>query len=92
MENKNKVEIRDIIERFTEGFNANNLDMVMEFFAEDAIYVELNGKENRGKADIRKAFEPQFNGYYGKMLFHHKDFFYDAEEGKALFNWWYSWN
>jgi len=31
----------------------------------DAIYDEFNGKVNRGKAEIRAAFEPQFRGAHG---------------------------
>lgn len=62
----------------------------MEYFAQDAVYVEYNGRVNMGKDAIRKAFEPQFNGCFGKMTFHDKDFFYDAASRKALFNWWCS--
>ena len=42
--------------RFTECFNANDLDGVMDLMAEDAVYEEFTGVINRGKAAIRAAF------------------------------------
>ena len=59
----------------------------MEFFAEDAVYVEFNGKENHGKKNIREAFEPQFRGDFGPVRFHAEDFFADEEAGRALARW-----
>jgi len=52
----------DLARHFVDGFNRNDLDSVMSFFADDAIYDEFNGKRNVGKAAIRAAFEPQFTG------------------------------
>jgi hypothetical protein len=59
--------IRETLERFVEGFNVNDLDQVMTFFAEEALY-RVGDKEHRGKPAIRKAFEPQFRGVYGNRL------------------------
>ena len=83
-----KDEIKDTIERFTEGFNRDDLDDVMEFFTEDAVYVEFTGKVNREKKEIRKAFEPQFRGDFGAVRFHDKDFVIDEKAQAAVFNWW----
>ena len=47
---------------FTEAFNREDIDEVMSYFAEDAIYDEFNGVRSVGLAAIRKAFEPQFAG------------------------------
>ena len=88
MSELNKSQIEDLINRFTDGFNRDDLDFVMEFFTEDATYVEFNGKQNHGKHEIREAFEPQFRGDFGKMRFKDKEFFIDEQSGKALFNWW----
>ena len=79
--------LRDLVIRFTEAFNRDDLDGVMSFMAEDAVYDEFNGTLNRGKAAIREAFVPQFRGDYGKLRFHTEDLFVDAASGKALIRW-----
>ena len=79
--------LADLIVRFTECFNANDLDGVMALMAEDAVYEEFTGVINRGKAAIRAAFVPQFRGDFGKMRFETEDLFVDAESGKALIRW-----
>jgi ketosteroid isomerase-like protein len=79
--------IEELYGRIADAFNRGDLDAVMDFFAEDALYIEFNGTENRGKAQIRSAFEPQFRGDFGKVLFHHGDFFFDEHAGKALSSW-----
>ena len=43
----------DLVVRFTDAFNTNDLDGVMAFMAEDAVYDEFTGAVNRGKAAIR---------------------------------------
>ena len=63
-------ELADLVIQFTEAFNRDDLDGVMSFMAEDAVYDEFNGTINRGTAAIRVAFEPQFRGDYGKLRFH----------------------
>ena len=73
--------------QFTEAFNREDLDGVMSFMAEDAVYDEFNGTRNQGAAAIRAAFEPQFRGDYGKLRFHTEDLFVDAPAGKALIRW-----
>ena len=72
---------------FTEAFNRNDLDGVMAFFAEDAVYDELNGTTSRGLDAIRAAFVPQFRGDYGAIRFDEQDVVIDAEAGKSLIRW-----
>ena len=75
---------------FTEAFNREDLDKMMGYFAEDAIYDEFNGTRNVGRAAIRRAFEPQFAGAFGRMRFHTEDMFLDVvagDTGKALIRW-----
>ena len=72
---------------FTDAFNRDDLDGVMSFMADDAIYDEFNGTVNRGAAAIRAAFVPQFRGDHGKLRFHTEDLFVDADAGKALIRW-----
>jgi ketosteroid isomerase-like protein len=82
-----RAQLEDLVIRFTEAFNQDDLDGVMAFMADEAIYDEFNGKSNRGKAAIREAFVPQFRGDYGVLRFHTEDLFVDAEAGKALIRW-----
>ncbi len=76
-----------LVTEFTEAFNREDIDEVMSYFAEDAVYDEFNGVRNVGKEAIRKAFEPQFAGAFGRMRFHTEDMFLDVEAGKAMIRW-----
>ena len=76
-----------LVVAFTDAFNRDDLDGVMSFMADDAVYDEFNGTVNRGVAAIRDAFVPQFRGDYGKLRFHTEDLFVDAAAGKALIRW-----
>lgn len=83
----NRDELVDMTRRFLEAFNREDLDAVMEFFADDAIYDEFNGRRNIGKAAIRAAFTPQFTGAFGTMRFLDEDLFADAASGKVMASW-----
>jgi len=80
-------QLEDLVVRFTEAFNHDDLDGGMSFIAEDAIYDEFNGKLNRGKQSIREAFVPQFRGDYGRIRFQTEDLFVDPDSDKALISW-----
>ena len=79
--------LASLVIRFTDAFNQNDLEGVMAFMAEDAVYEESTGAIRRGKAAIRAAFVPQFRGDFGKMRFETEDLFVDAAAGKALIRW-----
>ena len=72
---------------FTEAFNREDIDEVMSYFAEGAIYDEFNDIRHVGTDAIRAAFVPQFAGKYGRMRFHIEDLFLDVEGSKALIRW-----
>ena len=80
-------ELTDLVTRFTDAFNRDDLDAVMTFFADDAVYDEFDGKRSRGKAAIRAAFEPQFLGAFGRIRFEAEDLFVDPVSGKGLIRW-----
>ena len=82
-----RARLEDLVLRLTEAFNQNDLEGVMSFLAEDAVYEEFTGTINCGHAAIRAAFVPQFRGDFGKMRFESEDLFVDAETGKALIRW-----
>ena len=79
--------LADLVVRFTEAFNQNDLEGVLALMTEDAVYEEFTGTISRGKPAIRAAFEPQFRGDFGKMRFETEDLFVDATTGKALIRW-----
>jgi uncharacterized protein (TIGR02246 family) len=83
----NREELVATTQRFLDAFNREDLDAVMEFFADDGIYDEFNGRRNVGKAAIRAAFVPQFTGAYGTMRFLDEDLFADAATGKVMASW-----
>lgn len=79
--------LEKLVVEFTDAFNRDDLDAVMDAFAEDGIYDEFNGARHRGKAAIRAAFEPQFNGAFGTVRFKTEDLIVDAATGKAMISW-----
>jgi uncharacterized protein (TIGR02246 family) len=83
----NREELIEITQRFLDAFNREDLDAVMEFFADDGLYDEFNGRRNVGKAAIRAAFVPQFTGVFGTMRFLDEDLFVDAAAGKVMASW-----
>ncbi|MDP6352361.1 MAG: nuclear transport factor 2 family protein [Alphaproteobacteria bacterium] len=72
---------------FTDAFNRDDLEAVMGYFADDAVYDEYNGARWEGKAAIREAFAAMFRGEFGRIRFHTEDFFCDPDSGKALIRW-----
>lgn len=80
-------ELNAITLKFLDAFNRNDLDDVMSYFTDDVTYEELHGKINEGKSAVREAFEPQFDGKFGKMEFVEDDTFIDPEAGKVMSSW-----
>ena len=80
-------ELYAITLKFLDAFNRNDLDDVMSYFTDDAAYEELDGNISEGKAAIRAAFEPQFDGKYGRMEFVEDDTLIDPRAGKIMSSW-----
>lgn len=72
---------------FTDGFNRDDLDAVMSFFADDAVYDEFDGRRSVGLDAIRATFVPQFRGDFGRIRFHEEDLFVDPAAGRTLISW-----
>lgn len=87
MSNDPRAMLEKLVVDFTEAFNREDIDDVMSYFADDAIYDEFNDIRHVGTDAIRAAFVPQFAGKYGRMRFHTEDLFLDVESGKALIRW-----
>jgi len=79
--------IGDVVERFVAGFNNNDLDAVMSFFADDAEYQPGDGSVHRGSAAIRAAFAPQFAQAFGSMRFDVQDQVIDEPGRRAALRW-----
>ena len=79
---KPATQIVETINKYMDAFNANDLDTVMTCFSDDAIYQPGDGQTHKGKAEIRAAFEPQFNWAYGAMRFDELDRIIDVENRK----------
>ncbi|MGH3726965.1 MAG: YybH family protein [Mycobacterium sp.] len=75
------------LDRFVAAFNTNDLDIVMEHFADDAEYLPGDGSRHVGTAAIRREFEPQFDGVYGAMTFDEHDRLVDEGARKAAIRW-----
>jgi ketosteroid isomerase-like protein len=45
--------LAELVIQFTEAFNRDDLDGVMSFMADDAVYDEFTGTINRGAAALR---------------------------------------
>ncbi len=70
------------ITKYWKAFNANDLDSVMKCFSDNAVYQPGDGKTHKGKAEIRAAFEPQFDYAFGAMRFDELDRVIDFENRK----------
>jgi uncharacterized protein (TIGR02246 family) len=79
--------LEDLVLRFTEAFNRDDLDGVLSLMSQDAIYDEFDGKRHRGKPAIRAAFEPQFRGDFGRIRFEPEELFVDEARGRAMIRW-----
>jgi len=80
-------ELKQLADEFLGAFNSADVDGIMSFFTEDAVYEELHGKINEGKPAIRKSFETLFSGRFGTIRFDEDDTFIDADANKVMSSW-----
>jgi len=81
------IQINDTITKYLDAFNANDLDRVMAFFSDDAVYEPGDGRTHKGKTEIRAAFDPQFNAAFDVMRFDECDRLIDVRNCKAALRW-----
>ena len=86
-QNEREKELNAICLKFLDAFNKNDIDLVMSFFTEDAVYEEFHGKKNLGKSEIRKSFEKLFSGQFGKVRFDEDDTFISSSQNKVMSSW-----
>lgn len=80
-------ELKKLTLDFTDAFNRDDLEGVMAFMADDAVYDEFHGGQAVGQEAIREAFRPQFEGKFGVMRFLQEDLILDAETRSAMISW-----
>ncbi len=85
-----RVELAELVREFTDAFNREDLDGVIDYMGDDAVYDEFNGHRAEGAAAIRKAFEPQFAGKFGTIRFRQEDLIVDVEARSAMISWTYT--
>ena len=72
---------------FLAVFNHADVDGIMRFFTEDAVYGEVHGKVREDITAIRKSFENLFNGQFGEVYFEPVDTFIDVASDKIMSSW-----
>jgi ketosteroid isomerase-like protein len=72
---------------YLSAFNRMDLDEVMNYFADDAVYEPGDGSAHRGKVAIRHVLTPQFAHAFGTMVFDEEDRIVEAETGKVMLSW-----
>ncbi len=80
-------ELKDLTTRFVDAFNQQDLDGVVSFFSDDAVYEDSSGGSHRGPAAIRAAFAPLLAGAPGKIRFDGEDYFAEVENNKVMTSW-----
>ena len=80
-------ELLTLTDRFVDAFNRMNLDDVVSFFSENAVYEDSSGGRHVGHEAIRTAFEPLVGGSRGRIRFDGEDVFAEVETGKVLASW-----
>ena len=72
---------------FENGFNADDIDAVMEHFADDGVFVTHDGQRIEGKEAIRAEFAPMLDASSPAVRFHVEDAIADSSNGKVTVMW-----
>lgn len=80
-------ELVDLTERFVDAFNKMDIDGVVSFFSDDAVYEDSRGGSHTGPAAIRQAFTPLVGGAMGQIRFDAEDLFMEEDTGKVMASW-----
>src|SRR5579871_855142 len=63
-----KREIQAAVEAYTAAFNKRDLDGLLAYFAADADYLDQEGKQHTGKADLTDFFKRSLGELEGQKL------------------------
>lgn len=79
--------LKSTISAFNKAFSSQQLEQVMEFFADDCEFRDPYGQINSGKAEVRDAIEKLFSGAFGQMTFIETGMVVDESENTACLFW-----
>ena len=82
-----RAKLDELSTHFVGAFNRQNLDDIMSYFAEDAVYEDPYGKKHVTLNDIRAQFDVVVGGKLGKVSFEAEDRFIDPVAGKVMDSW-----
>ena len=82
-----RAKLDELSTHFVGAFNRQNLDDIMSYFAEDAVYEDPYGKKHVTLNDIRAQFDVVVGGKLGKVSFEAEDRFIDPVAEKVMDSW-----
>ena len=80
-------QLKKLTQGFVDAFNHHDLDGVMGFFTEDAVYDDGLGNVFRGRDAIRASFAPLLSGARGQIEFQGEDYFAEPAANKVMTSW-----
>lgn len=82
-------EIRDAMYRWIQAWDRFDLQGVLSFMHEDVLFENWTGGRAKGKASLRKAWQPWFA--QADFRFTEEELFIDEADQKLLFRWTLQW-
>jgi len=83
-------QIREILAKWNQAWNAHDLDRVMELFHDEVLFENFSGAKVRGRERLRQAWSSWFADH-GGFRFTEEDTFIDEVGQKALYRWRLDW-
>jgi len=77
----------NLASEFSDAFNRQNLDDIMTFFSQNAVFEDSSGGRHEGKDAIRASFKTLVDGGQGKIRFDLEDFFAEVDTQKVMISW-----
>ncbi|TDV98724.1 ketosteroid isomerase-like protein [Halomonas alkaliantarctica] len=80
-------QLKEATQSFVDANNRADIEEVMLFFSDDAIYEDIYDGRHVGKVAIREALMPFFDHTFGKVEYVGDDIFVDADAEKVMISW-----
>ena len=85
-----RAQIKKLLDRWNQAWDAHDLDGVMEPFHEDVLFDNWTGGSAKGKDALRGAWKPWFDNH-GGFRFTEEETFIDEDSQKILYRWILDW-
>jgi len=82
-----QAELKELTAAFIDAFNRQDIDGVVGFFSDDAVYDDSKGDTHIGPDAIRIAFTPLVCGDRGRITFDEEDYFSEVGTDKVMASW-----